>query len=85
MDEFKVLKRHVVAFQIDYFIIVIGGGGGGGGGGVSVIPNIVRFFTKKWENCICSLVLSPFLEKNNGYIVLPIVRGGGRGRDLLNL
>ena len=30
-------------------------------------------------------MLSPFLEKNNGYIFSPIVRGGGRGRDLLNL
>ena len=43
-----------------------------GEGGVSVIPNVVRFFTKKWENCLYSLVLSLFLEKNNGNLFSPI-------------
>ena len=37
---------------------------------MSVIPNMVRFFTKKWENCD---------------LFSPIVRGGGRGRGLMNL
>ena len=44
-----------------------------------VIPNMVRCFTKKWENCIFSL------EKNNGVLFSFVVRGGGRGRGLLNL
>ena len=46
---------------------------------------MVSFFTKKWENCICSFVLGPFLGKNGGNLFSPIVRGGGRGRGLLNL
>ena len=44
----------------------------GEGGGVSVISNVVHFFTKKWKNCIYSLVLSLFLEKNNGNLFSPI-------------
>ena len=36
---------------------------------------MVRFFTKKWKNCIYSLGLSLFLEKNNGNLFCPIVRG----------
>ena len=52
---------------------------------MSVIPSMIRFLTKKWENCTCSFVLSPFLEKRNGNFFSPIVRGGGRGRGLLNL
>ena len=50
------------------------------GRGVGVIPNMVGFLIKKWENCICSIVFSPFLEKNNGNRLSPIMRGGGRGR-----
>ena len=46
---------------------------------------MVSFFTKKWENCICSFVLSPFLGKNSGTLFSPIARGGGRGWGLLNL
>ena len=51
---------------------------------MSVIPNRSVFLQKQWENCFCSHVLSPFLEKNNGNLFSPIVRGGGRGRGLLN-
>ena len=40
IDKPKDSKRHAVVFQIDYSIKVIGGGG------VSVIPSMVRFFTK---------------------------------------
>ena len=29
-------------------------------------PGLAPLFTKKWENCIFSFVLSPFLEKDNG-------------------
>ena len=91
--ELNISKRHAVSFQIAYFTKIVGGGGGAGGllflvtggGGVSVIPSMIRFFTKKWENCICSFVLSPFLEKRNGNLFPPIVRGWGPGRGLLNL
>ena len=31
---------------------------------MGVIPNMAPSCIKKWENCICSFVLSPFFEKN---------------------
>ena len=44
---------------------VVGGRAGGGGIGGGVLSDVVRLFTKKWENC-CSrfFVSSPFFGKN---------------------